>query len=661
MRVFIRYLLLSCSVLVCSDLNGQSHTRDMQKEAAIWDQLRVVNPDLLEIFKQGTERMDAGDYKNAAVLYKKVVDGAPAFDVGYRRLGTSLCLDRDVSQGLPLLEKAVSMNRSSENLSTLAQFIAFPGPGVTGTREAQQRAITLLQEARHTNSKPDAADLYLTAQIAAELQNENEFKEAAHQMMMHFPDHPESHYLNAMIAAGDQRWSDAESEARRAAQLGMPQELVQRFLDESGVQWHANEVRYAFYAAGVVLAWIAGLALLFVFGKALSQMTLHSIERSAGSKATVSSKELTLRKIYRQLIQVAGWYYYLSLPFVVLLLIAAAGAVVYGFLAIGRIPIRLVLIIGIVTLGTIYKLVQSLFVKIKTEDPGRPLTVDEAPGLWSLTREVAAEIGTRPVDEIRMTIGTDVAVYEKGTRKEKTQDKAKRILILGVGVLNGFRMHAFRAVLAHEYGHFTHRDTAGGEDALRVNNDMMKFAYAMAMAGHAVWWNLGFQFVRIYHFLFRRISHGASRLQEILADRMAALKYGAEAFEEGLTHAIRRSVEFPFAANREITVAINGGRAVQNLYGLALEKESPVEDEIEKALNRPTSEDDTHPSPVERFRLIRQLGGPSTAQDNGLVWDLFQNRDALTMEMTVLIDQSIDRSGTPVSDSAVPTFKEVDL
>jgi Zn-dependent protease with chaperone function len=31
---------------------------------------------------------------------------------------------------------------------------------------------------------------------------------------------------------------------------------------------------------------------------------------------------------------------------------------------------------------------------------------------------------------------------------------------------------AFRAVLAHEYGHFTNRDTAGGEIALRVNRDM---------------------------------------------------------------------------------------------------------------------------------------------------------------------------------------------
>jgi hypothetical protein len=375
----------------------------------------------------------------------------------------------------------------------------------------------------------------------------------------------------------------------------------------------------------------------------------------------VTSREIRLRKIYRQLIQAAGWYYYISLPFVVLLLLGVAAGVVYAFLALGRIPIRLVLVLGLVTLGTIYKMVHSLFVKIDSQDPGRSLKLEEAPGLWDLTREVAMDVGTRPVDEIRMTVGTDVAVYERGSRKDKAHDQAKRILILGVGVLNGFRMQPFRAVLAHEYGHFTHRDTAGGDVALRVNNDMMKFAYAMAAAGHAVWWNLGFQFVRIYHFLFRRISHGASRLQEVLADRMAAMKYGARAFEEGLTHAIRRSVEFPAVANREITIAVNDGRSLHDLYGLGFEKETSIEGEIEKSLTRPTSEDDTHPSPADRFRFVRQIGAGNHSDDPAMVWDLFQNREALTMEMTKLIDKSLDRRGKPVPDSAVPTFKEVNL
>jgi hypothetical protein len=337
------------------------------------------------------------------------------------------------------------------------------------------------------------------------------------------------------------------------------------------------------------------------------------------------------------------------------------GSVFYAFLALGRLPLRLLFFLGAMTVITIYKLFQSLFIKIKQRDPGRVLKLDEAPRLWALTKEVAADIGTRPVDEIRITPGTDVAVYERGSRTEKTNDKATRVLILGLGVLNGFRLQAFRAVLAHEYGHFTNRDTAGGHIALRVNNDMMKFAYAMAMAGQATSWNLGFWFFRLYHFLFRRISHGASRLQEILADRMAALKYGADAFEEGLTHAIRRSIEFPVAAKREITLAINAGRGVSNLYGLSSETEASLEDAVRKALRRPTSEDDTHPSAADRFRLVKSFGNTERIADTAMVWDLFEDRQSITMEMTTLIDKSIPRAGTPSASAGMPTFREVQL
>jgi Peptidase family M48 len=87
-------------------------------------------------------------------------------------------------------------------------------------------------------------------------------------------------------------------------------------------------------------------------------------------------------------------------------------------------------------------------------------------------------VSTRPIDEIRVTPGCDLAVYEKGGFREKMQDRAKRILILGVGALNGMRQNAFRAVLAHEYGHFSHRDTAGGDVALRVDREPRKTSLA---------------------------------------------------------------------------------------------------------------------------------------------------------------------------------------
>jgi hypothetical protein len=328
---------------------------------------------------------------------------------------------------------------------------------------------------------------------------------------------------------------------------------------------------------------------------------------------------------------------------VLCLVVLATAAVIYAFLLLGRIPIKLVLILGFGALATVYQMVRSLFVKREEEDPGRPLRVEEAPGLWALAREVAGAVGTRPVDEIRVTPGTELAVYERGSSGERRQDKAARVLILGVGVLNGFGLNAFRAVLAHEYGHFSHRDTAGGDVALRVNRDMVSFAYAMAAAGQAVWYNLAFQFLRAYHFIFRRLSHGATRLQEILADRVSVYNYGAAAFEEGLTHVIYRDAEFSHLATREINEAAGARRTLQNLYELPAAKGGEAERDVEaafrEALERKTTEDDTHPAPAERFRLAARVRSKGEPAADGTVWELFADREALTREMSELVSQ----------------------
>jgi Zn-dependent protease with chaperone function len=337
------------------------------------------------------------------------------------------------------------------------------------------------------------------------------------------------------------------------------------------------------------------------------------------------------------LIQFAGSYYYISLPVVILLVIAVAGSVIYGFLLLGRIPIRLILILGVGGLITIWKMIQSLLVKIATEDPGRALTREEAPALWGVADEVAAKVGTRPIDDIRVTPGTEMAVYEHGSRRERELDHAKRILLMGVGLLNGFQQPAFRAVLAHEYGHFSHRDTAGGDVALRVNQDMMKFAVAMAQHGQAVWYNIAFQFLRLYHFIFRRITYGATRLQEVLADRVAARLYGSLAFEQGLTHVIRRSVEFQHEATQEIERAKQACRPLRDLYALEASSEPSVDEEVSKVLAAPTTEDNTHPGPADRFRLVSRVTTPSDVPAEGAVWDLFPDRSKLTSEMSAMV------------------------
>lgn len=634
----IKYYIVCTLILFTSSVAfSQVSERDMGKEELIWQKLQTIAPRSLETFKAATVALDEGDYQKSAKLYEEVFKTAPDFDPVMRRLGLSLVEIGRRKEGIALLEMAIEKNRSPENLISLAQHLGYLGEENKGSKQDLERALTLSKEAARGAGWADPSYWSMVAQLSLELDSDRDLREATRMLVAQYPDAMATHYFSAIVAAIDEDWVKSEDEVKQAQRLGLPAEVANQIL-ASGIHTKATVWRYAYVTLYLVAVWIVGLMLLFVLGKVFSSTTLRWIE-TADPNADVGGNNLSIRKYYRWLMNVAGVYYYISIPVVAVLVLATAGSVTYGFMMLGRIPIRLVALLVFGAVVTVYKMIRSLFIKIESEDPGRPLRETEAPGLWALVRDVAETVGTRAVDEIRVTPGTEMAVYERGSFKERIQDRAPRILILGVATLNGFNQNAFRAVLAHEYGHFRHRDTAGGDVAIRVNNDMMKFAVAMIESGQAVWWNVAFQFLRVYHFLFRRISHGATRLQEVLADRVAARKYSPEAFEEGLTHVVRRTVEFEDITYSELTNANKTRRAVQNLYDLKASEDLRLAEKIKDAIDRPTSEDDTHPSPVERFRLARRVICNHQSSPTGLVWDLFSDRVALTDEMSSLINE----------------------
>jgi hypothetical protein len=59
-----------------------------------------------------------------------------------------------------------------------------------------------------------------------------------------------------------------------------------------------------------------------------------------------------------------------------------------------------------------------------------------------------------------------------------------------------------------------------------------------------------------------------------------------------------------------------------------------VDNRIADAISRPTTEDDTHPGPSDRFRLVRDVSYSGGRPDSMPVWDLFAARHQLTAEMT---------------------------
>ncbi len=631
-RASFAFLAFSVVLGGAGDIGAQEPpARDQAPEAAILADLAAIAPGVVDDFVSATEAMDLDDHAAAAAGFERVLAAAPDFDPALRRLGLSLIRGGRRAEGLVRLERALELNRSAANLSGLAA-------GLLNEEEGEDPltagVIQLAGEMAKEAAALDPADpypLFLLAQVAMNLQDLDLLRHTVGQLRASHDDLMPTHYLGAVLAASEGDWSLAETEIRHAGRLGLPEEQVHDFL-AAGVSTRASAWRWARYATVATVVWIAGLLVLFGAGRLLSDLTLRSV---AGDdpNVEVAGNVRRLRSLYRRVVTVAGVYWYLSLPFVALIVIGLTASVFYGFAMIGHIPVKIAAILGIGALVSVWAIVRSLFVRVTDEDPGDAVTPDDAPGLWQLAREVAAEVGTRPVDEIWLTPGTEVAVFERGDLRSRLRDTARRALILGAGVLDGFDQNALRAVLAHEYGHFSHRDTAGGDVALRVQRGMFRFVVALAQSGFAVWWNLAFQFVRFYDLLFRRVSHGAIRLQEVLADRVAIQRYGMDAFRDGLTHIIRRSIEFDALANREFQAAGEAQRPLANLYELSVPDDpqyrAEIQQLIDRALNAETTADDSHPSPKDRFRLGERIRSTSPPASQGAAWQLFANAAAI--------------------------------
>jgi Zn-dependent protease with chaperone function len=182
-----------------------------------------------------------------------------------------------------------------------------------------------------------------------------------------------------------------------------------------------------------------------------------------------------------------------------------------------------------------------------------------------------------------------------------------------------------------------------------VRRSLLNMAAGLAQAGAATWFNPAWLFVNGFYRVFLRISQGASRLQEVMADRWAAALYGAAAFEEGLRHVIERAVRFDAHADATLREVVERRQPLLNLYQhrpAAAPDEAVVRQAVADALAATPSPYDSHPTPAERFRWVRALGGrpPAGAVDDGAeVWSLFDGRDRIEQRLTAEVREGVHR------------------
>lgn len=616
-----------------------STERDPAFEQEIYDRLAAVDSDAVSIFQEATEASDAGDLETAEREYERVLELAPDFPDALRRLSYVELGLGDIDAAFEHAKRALAVDDSPYNHIALASaLLAIQKPAHEREALAHARvAVEALPDDGHANA--------ILLGAGAVNEDEAAVRQATEKLLQVWPDYPPAHYTAGILAANEGKWILAERELLLAQELGMPAEAVQEMLD-NGITVQARQQRLIRIGIYSVVSWLVGLLVLFLAGMLLSKLTLAAIERAQPMiQFELGRGERLVRAIYRVVIALTGIYFYVSIPFMILAVVAAAVAFFYLFLMLGRIPLQFAALLLGAVIFTLVAVVRAVFARAKDVDPGRPLPREEAPELWAVVEDVARRVDTRPVDAIYITPATGVAVLERGGLLKKLSGAGQRCLVLGFGVLPGMTQGQFKAVLAHEYGHFSERDTAGGNLARQVRLAMHRMIYTFLSSGQARWYNPAWLFINSFNRVFLRITLGASRLQEVLADRYAAMIYGVESFVDGLTHIVRQSLAFELQLDQKVGSATHTGLGLSNIYANAAIPDTmlgPLEAKMSERMGQPTSPYDSHPSLQDRIRFLQQIDPVARlTRSTEPVWSLFPNAESLQEEMMDIIRKNV--------------------
>jgi Zn-dependent protease with chaperone function len=634
--VCLAAMMLLC-VRAAAQQPGETPTsgRDSSYEQEVYRRLAEAAPDAVPVFREATSALDAGHLEAAKKGYERVLELAPGFGPAERRLSYVELELGNSAAAVERARQAYAHDDSAYSLQALARALLS-----TGDPADAKEALTHAKAAAEA-LPDDGTGQYILLYAGLAAQDIASVRQASAALVRLQPDLAVGHYFAGLVAANDGRWEKAERELRLAQDLGWPEEEVRRSLDD-GIAVQARQARWRRAGIYAFAAWIAGLGILFLAGMGLSRATLATVRGAkTGAQAVVTRAERTVRSLYRVVIAATSVYFYLSIPLLVLALVGVVAGIVYVFAALGQIPIRPILYVGIVALYSLVVVVRSLLARVREGELGRQLSREEAPKLWALAQRVAERVETRPVDVIYVTPAPNIGVTERGGLWQGAQGKGQRCLVLGLGALPGMSQGQLQAVLAHEYGHFSNRDTAGGDLARRVQGSMSLMLRGLTANGLARWYNPDWLFLASFYHVFLRVTLGASRLQEILADRYAALAYGVQQFVDGLMHVARQGLAFELQVAHEVEQARALHRDLQNLYTLPLlegDLQAKLEKDAEGALSRPTSPLDSHPSVHERIALVQSLGEAKVSEEpREPAWELLQNAQALQQEMTATV------------------------
>jgi len=373
----------------------------------------------------------------------------------------------------------------------------------------------------------------------------------------------------------------------------------------------------------------------------------------------------------------------------VLLLAVAVGLAIAccyaGIWIVVHLPKLITIILGgglvCVGISVLYFLVKFMFAVSKDENAGRiPVTEEEQPQLFAFIRRLTTDTNTRFPKKIFLSPDVNACVFYHSSFWSMFLPVRKNLEI-GLGLVNSINISEFKAVMAHEFGHFSQRSMKLGSFTYNTNRIIYNMLYDNNgyTAFLQAWGNLhsylalfanitikiaqGIQWIlRGMYTLINKSYLALSREMEFHADTIAASVAGGNNLVTALSRVEVAGGCYTSAINaanewlREKKVARNIFRNQLTVFrAMASQHQLPLKQGLpdityqfirsfSKSRINYKNQWASHPTLEERKAHLEQVAMDAPADDTS-AWVLFRDAEALQEKLTANLYHAVPMEG----------------
>lgn len=404
--------------------------------------------------------------------------------------------------------------------------------------------------------------------------------------------------------------------------------------------------------------------------------------------SSITEPSPAFKKMVTKVVSTIVLFFIVYLLMMVLSAALAVGCMYAGVYVIGGLGgfWGLALGIGMIGVGVLVFvfLIKFIFAVTKHDRAGYiEISEDQQPRLFAFIRQLTIDTQTAFPKRIYLTADVNAAVFYDSSFWSMFLP-IKKNLIIGLGLVNSVNVSEFKAVMAHEFGHFSQRSMKLGSFIYNVNmiiHNMLfgnnsygrflqgwaslhgvfaLFAHITAQIVYAIQWVL-----RQMYGVINKSNMELSREMEFHADAVAASVSGSKNLVTALRRLELGQSAYEAMLNkcnvlfREKKISSNiykGQRAA--LRSLATEFKFPLQNEmaviddefvIASNLTRVNYKDQwaSHPSSEDRENHLNELAVNAEVVDDS-AWVLFDNNEKVQEELTNTIYENAPKGDTMI-------------